>query len=380
MRRRKVTYITGTRADYGLMRSTLKAIHKHPSLQLYLIVLGMHLSKEYGYSITEVRKDGFRIIRRIPALSRKTDRFSMAKNLGHYVIKITDALKKAKPDILLVEGDRGEALAGAIAAAHLGIMVAHVSGGDVTEGGMVDDSTRHAITKIAHVHFPGTEVSARRILNMLEEPGRVHMVGTPDILTQADFSSGMKKRTAVKLGLDLTKDIIVVLQHPVTNEEDLAASQIRETMEAAVSLKKQTVVIYPNSDAGSREMIKVIKEYSRYPFMRIYKNLPYDDFMCLLSFAGALVGNSSAGIIRAPGFGLNFVNVGSRQRNREASANIQNVDYDRIAIKKALKTALIEKLSSEKDSPYKKLPTDRLITDILAKVKIDKSFMIKKGA
>lgn len=379
-KRKKITYITGTRSEYGLMRSTLCAIHSHRSMKLSLIVVGMHLSKEYGYTINEVKKDGFSIDARIPALSHKTDRFSMVKNLGHYVIKMADVLKKSRPDMLLVEGDRGEVLAGAIAASHFGIPVAHVSGGDVTEGGMIDDSIRHAITKISHIHFPGTQTSARRILRMLEEPGRVHMVGTPDILTSSDFSSKDRIDLSRKLGINPAQDTIVVLQHPVTNEADKALSQIKETMQAVVSFKKQTVVIYPNSDAGSRSIIKVIKNYSRFPFVKIYKNLPYNDFMCLLSMASVFVGNSSAGIIRAPGFDLPFINVGSRQKGRERSKSIQDVGYNRVAIHKAIKKALGFRRMPVKDikSPYRKLPTDRLIADILSSTKTDKSLLLKK--
>ena len=377
---KKITYITGTRSEYGLMRSTLRAIHTHPCMELSLIVVGMHLSREYGYTINEVRKDDFRIASRIPALSQKTDRLSMARNLGHYVIKISDALKRIKPDVLLVEGDRGEALAGAIAAAHLGILVAHVSGGDVTEGGMVDDNIRHAITKISHIHFPGTQTSACRILRMLEEPKRVHMVGTPDILTNADFSSKEKRDLSKRLGLDPKQETILVLQHSVTSEAGKALSQMKETMEAVVSFKKQTVVIYPNSDAGSRSMIKVINSYSKFPFIKICKNLPYDDFMCLLSLASVFVGNSSAGIIRVPGFGLPFVNVGNRQKGRERSRNIYDVGYDRDAIHRAIKKALGFKHMPAREirSPYRKLPTDRLIAGILGRVKTDGSLLLKK--
>ncbi len=378
---RKIVYITGTRADYGLMRSTLLAIDRHPKLELFLIVVGMHLSRKHGYTLDEIKKDKLKIKGKIRALiNDKNNPASMSKNLGHYIIKVTEILEKVRPDIVLVEGDRGEALAGAIAGVHLGIVVVHMSGGDATEGGMVDDSIRHAITKFAHIHFPGTKESAQRIRNMLEEPERIYMVGTPDILTQEDFSKEEKRDLASKLCLDVDEEIIVMLQHPVTNETNQAGFQIQETLEAVANLKKQTVVIYPNSDAGSNRMIEIINKYSHSPFIKAYKNFPYRDFMCLLSIASVMVGNSSAGISRAPGFGLPFVNVGNRQKGRERSNNVQDVEYDRTAIRRAIEKALRSKRLFAKKirSPYQKLPTDRLVANILSKIKIDKSLLVKK--
>lgn len=379
---RKVVYITGTRADYGVMRTVLKAIDINPNLQLSLIVMGMHLMPEFGHTIEEVKRDNYKIEAQIEMNPIGGDKGSMVRSLGKATIDISQVLEKVQPDFILIEGDRGEGLAGAIAGAYLQIPVAHVSGGDITEGGMIDDSIRHAITKFAHVHFPGTTESAKRIECLGEEPDRIHMVGTPGILSPNNIKSEDVNMVIKKLNIDMDRPIIVVIQHPVTYESNLAPNQMEETMEALVGLKEQTILIYPNSDAGGGAMIDVIKNYEKYDFIKTFKNIPYTNFISLLSIASVMIGNSSAGIIRAPSLGLPFINTGTRQKGREHSNNVINVGYDRCEIISAVKRVLNDKKIKQRllsfESPYHDLNTGELIADILSKMDTPKELLIKK--
>lgn len=379
MKKRKILYITGTRADYGLIRETLFAIRRHPKLKLEIAVTGMHLMPEFGETIKEIRKDRFKI-HKITAIYKEDNKESSAIFIGKFIQLLTKKIKKIKPDIILLLGDRGEMLAGAIVGVYLGIPVAHIHGGEVTS--TVDEISRHAITKLSHIHFPATKSSAKRLIKMGEDVWRIYVVGAPgldSILKQKLFS---KEEMAKKYNLDLKKPIILVIQHPVSEEFDKAGYQMRETMEAIRELGYQTIVIYPNADPGGREMIKVIERYRKYPFIKIFKNIPRKDYLSLMTVASVMVGNSSSGIIEAPSFHLPFVNVGSRQRGRERSENVIDVDYKRNEIKKAIKEAIYNKKFRERvkkcKNPYGDGKAGLRIAKILAGIKIDKKLLEKK--
>lgn len=368
--RRHVVYVTGTRADYGLMRKVLFAIHRHPHLRLSLLVTGMHLLREFGYTVQEVERDGFEVSSRVSMALGEDTPAAMARSLGLGILGMAQAFEQSRPDIVLLEGDRGESLAAAISAGHMGIAVAHVSGGDVTAG-VIDESIRHAITKFAHVHFPGTDLSARRLLAMGEDPAHVHMVGTPgsDLLAELSLRP---EQVAERLGLDLSRPVVVVLQHPETaGAEEAAADQMRETMEAVSQLGHQTVLIYPNSDTGGREMIRVIQEYMGRSFLKTHQNLPREVFVGLLSVASVMVGNSSSALTDAPNFGLPAVNVGIRQASRERGGNIIDVPHDRERIRAAIEGALSRLDDPEfraccRQSPYQDLNTAEQVAEVLA--------------
>jgi UDP-hydrolysing UDP-N-acetyl-D-glucosamine 2-epimerase len=374
MKKRKIVYITGTRAEYGLMQSTLKAINSHPSLELELIVTGTHLSGVFGYTIKDILKDDFKIHTiQIPEV---TDGLSMAHSFGEAVIIFSKLLKKINPDILLLEGDRYEALAGAIAGAFLNIVVAHVSGGDVS--GSIDDSIRHSITKFAHIHFPGTPKSAERIIKMGENSKYVFMVGTPGIEKHIKPD---KNRIAKKFGLDPKKPVFLVIQHAVKSEEDKAGWQIKQTLEAVSAFNEQIVIIYSNNDPGSQDMIKEIEKYRKNRNVRIHKNIPRADFHDLMSISAIMIGNSSCGLTESPMFGLPVINIGIRQKGRERGGNVidcsQDINDIKKAIKKALSGAFKEKIKRMKN-PYKSDKTAEKISDILAKIKLDKKLLDKR--
>jgi len=376
---RRVAVLTGTRAEYGILKPVLGAIKSHPKLDLILIVTGMHLSREFGYTVREIEKDGFEIDAKVRMLQKEDTRAAMAKSIGRCVIKMVDVLEKTKPDILVLLGDRAEMLAAAVAASYMGIPIAHLHGGEVS--GSIDDSVRHAITKLAHIHFAATRKSAERIVKMGEDPSRVFVVGAPALDTILSARLPEPSYLSKKYGINLSEPLLLVLQHPVVTEYEDAARQIRETMEAIMELRLQTIVIYPNADAGGRKMIKVIKEYEKYPFIKSFKSIPYEDFLGLMKIASVLIGNSSCGIIEAPSFHLPVVNIGSRQTGRERSTNVIDVGYDRKEIVRAIKKALdpeFRKRVKRCKNPYGDGKASERIAKILSEIEITSSLLQKK--
>jgi GDP/UDP-N,N'-diacetylbacillosamine 2-epimerase (hydrolysing) len=376
---RRISVITGTRAEYGILKSVLKEVEANPDLQLSLIVIGMHLSPEFGYTVEEVERDDFKIGAKIDVLHGEDTRVSMAKSIGECFSRTAEALEKIKPDILVVLGDRSEMLVGAVAATYMGIPVAHIHGGEVS--GNVDEPVRHAITKLAHIHFPATKESARRIIRMGEEPWRVHAVGAPGldgILSEKVLS---RRQIATKYDLDLSKPVLLVLQHSVVAEADDAANQMRETLEAVKALGQQTILIYPNADAGGRRMIEVIKEY-KCPFVKVFKSVPHEDYLGLMKLASLMVGNSSSGIIEAASFGLPVVNIGTRQAGRQRAGNVIDVGYDRKEIINAVKKALNDMSFREKvkrcRNPYGDGKAGKRIAKILANVTLGSKLLEKR--
>ena len=377
--KRKILYITGTRADYGLMQSVLRAIEEHPKLELELIVTGMHIMPEFGMTINEIKKDGFKI-HEIDATYEKDDKESMANFIGKFIQLLTKKVEEINPDIILLLGDRGEMLAGAIVGAYLTIPVAHLHGGEITS--TVDEFSRHAITKLAHIHLPATEKSAERIIKMGEDPSNVFVVGAPGLDSILNENLIEPAELSKKYNLDSSKPIFMVVQHPVTTEVRDAHEHIRETLEAIVEIRHQTILIYPNADAGGRGMIEVIKEYEKYPFIKPYKSIPHKEYLSLLKMASVMVGNSSSGIIEAPSFGLPVINIGSRQEGRERAENVIDVDYDKEQIKTAIKKALDDENFKEKvkncKSPYGDGKAGVMIADILSRIKTDKKLLQKR--
>ena len=377
--KRKILYITGTRADYGLMRFVLRKIEEHPKLELEIVATGMHLMEEFGMTINEIKKDGFKV-HMIDATYERDNKESMVNFIGKFIQLLTEKAREIKPDIILLLGDRGEMLAGAIVGAYLTIPVAHLHGGDVTS--TVDEFARHAITKLAHIHLPATKESANRIIKMGEDPSNVFVVGAPGLDTILNEKLVEPMELSEKYNLELSEPILLVVQHPVTTEIDDAPDQIHETLEAILELKYQTVLIYPNADAGGRKMIEVVKEYKKYSFIEAFKSIPHKEYLSLMKIASVMVGNSSSGIIEAPSFGLPVVNIGSRQEGRQRAENVIDVDYDKEQIKAAIKKALYDEDFKREvkncKNPYGDGKAGVRIADILSKIKVDKKLLQKR--
>lgn len=377
---RKIAVITGTRAEYGIFKSVLGEIERNTGLQLSLIVIGMHLSPEFGHTVDEIKKDGFKIAARVAVLHREDTKASMAKSIGESLSRTSDSLEKIKPDILLILGDRSEMLVGAVAATYMSIPIAHIHGGEIS--GNVDEPVRHAITKLAHIHFAATEDSAERIRRMGEEPWRIHVVGAPGLDLILSGKAPQLKEIASKYGLDLSKPLLLVVQHPVVAEADEAASQIRQTLEAIKELKHQTILIYPNADAGGRRMIEAIRGYEKCMFLKTFRSIPHEDYLGLLRLASVMVGNSSSGIIEAPSFGLPVVNIGTRQTGRQRAGNVIDVGYHTEEILEAINRALHDQCFREKvdqcKNPYGDGKAGERIVRILSEVKLNKKLLEKR--
>jgi GDP/UDP-N,N'-diacetylbacillosamine 2-epimerase (hydrolysing) len=338
---RKILYVTGTRADFGLMASTLRQIAAHPQLELQIAVTGMHLSETYGLTVRDIEAEGLPIVARIPTNVEERSPASMAQGIGEAVIGLTRALGEARPDLVVLIGDRGEMLAGAIAALHLGIPIVHLHGGE--RSGTVDEPVRHAITKLSHWHFVATEQSRERVVRMGEREDRVWITGAPslDDLEQ----HGVRPRVEVlqALGLPAQSRFVLVLFHPVVQEMHDAA---RQTEALAQALRdalgdSQTHIVWlaPNADAGSAAILEALDQIGGERLHRL-THLPRPQYVAALRHADALVGNSSSGIIEAASFGTPVVNVGNRQRSRERNRNTIDCESEPGAITAAIAQSL----------------------------------------
>lgn len=367
---KKIVYITGTRADYGLMQNTLKEINHNFNLEV--VVTGMHLMEEFGPSVEEIKKDNFKI-HTINQIFKKDNPESMSSFIGNLVIELTDLLSKIKPDLVLLLGDRGEMLAGAIVASYLQIPIAHIHGGEVSS--TVDDAARHAITKFANIHFPATELSASRIKQMGENPKNIYVTGAPGLDSIVNFKN--YNSDELKEKYNIKKDFIIVLQHPVSLEIKDAKKQIKETLDAVNETDYDKIIVYPNSDAGGRAMIEVIQDYN----LNSYKTVPHDDFIGLLNMASILIGNSSSGIIEAASFNLPVINIGSRQQGRQHTTNVIDVDYNKEEILKAIakieSNEFKESLKTIKN-PYGDGNTAKKIVKTLKEIEFDEKLLKKE--
>jgi GDP/UDP-N,N'-diacetylbacillosamine 2-epimerase (hydrolysing) len=335
----RICVITGTRAEYGLLRPVMRAIQSADHCELRLIVAGMHLSHEFGDTYLEIEKDGFHADARVDMTFSGDSHTATAKGIGIGIYGMTQALESMDADVVLVLGDRTEAFAGAVSGAAMNKIVAHIHGGEVTRGGL-DESLRHAITKLAHIHFVTTEVSRQRVLRLGESPENVFLTGAPgldSILNQARYDTEELSR---RLGVVLRRPRILLVQHSVSTRADTAAPEMAETLAALAELGHQTIIIYPNCDAGGRRVIDELRAIDTAPWLHVFQNLDHTTYLSLLAGVDVLVGNSSSGIIEAPVLRVPVVNVGPRQHGRERSAGITDVPHERAAIKHAIQTAL----------------------------------------
>jgi UDP-hydrolysing UDP-N-acetyl-D-glucosamine 2-epimerase len=361
------------------MVPVLNAIEDCPTLELNVAATGMHLMPEFGLTINEIMKDGF-MVEPVDAIFERDDMKSMANFVGQLIVKLIAAVTDARPDILLIFGDRAEMLGASTVGAYLTIPVAHIHGGDLSS--TVDGQVRHAITKLSHIHFPATKKSAERILRMGEEAWRVHQVGSPAVDTVLNTTLLNREQLSMKYDLDFTEPVMLVVQHPVTIECDDAARQMKETLEAVSELKKQAIVVYSNADVGGRSMIELIRLYENNPLFRIFQSLPRIDYLSLLKHASVIVGNSSSGLIEAPSFHVPCVNIGTRQYKRERTANVIDARYDKKDIVKAIDKALCDSQFLEKveksESLYGDGRSSKRIVQVLSAVQLDEKLLCKQ--
>lgn len=316
-----------------------------------LLVVSQHLLPAFGHTVEEIERDGLNISDRLYSVFDGYTPATMAKSTGALVMSLADSFVRLRPDWVLVLGDRGESLAAAYVGATMNIPVAHIQAGE--RSGNVDGMTRHAITRFAHVHFASGDEAAERLRRMGEEDWRIFTVGAPQLDELLRRSFAPPEQIAAQFEVDLERPLLLVLQHPVTEDFGEGAAQMRATLEAVCELGEQTILVFPNSDAGSEDIRHMIGMYRR-PFIRVERNLPHHIYAGLMNVATAMVGNSSSGIIEAPLMGLPAVNVGDRQRERARASNVVDVPHDQKAIVDALRlvmsAAFREEMTAE--SPY----------------------------
>lgn len=336
---RRVAVVTTSRADYGHLHWVLRELAARPAIDLRLIALGAQLAPEFGRAVDEIERDGFRVDERVECLLSSDTDVGMAKTIGVATLGLADALGRLRPDLLLLIADRYEMLAPASVALALRAPIAHIEGGEVSEGA-IDDAVRNALTKMAHLHFTSTEGARRRVLAMGEEPWRVRRAGAPslDHLRRSRLPDAAE--LAARLGFAPDRRTLVVATHPVT----LARDTLREAdalFEALAGRPGPVVFCFPNADAGSRELVERARAFcDARADARLFVNLPATFYWALLREAGALVGNSSSGIMEAASLALPAVDVGLRQAGRERARNVIDVPAEAGAIAGALDRAL----------------------------------------
>lgn len=335
--KRRICYLTGARADFGLMACTLRAIESDSRFDLQLLVTGMHLSDRYGGTIADIEAEGFSIASRIAVETEDSSGASMAINIGCMLKGFVPALQAIKPDVLLLLGDRGEILAGAIAGIHLGIPVAHLHGGE--RSGTVDEPVRHAISKLAHLHLVATNQARDRLIRMGERANTVHVVGAPGVDGLLGAPRPDRATLCAEIGFDPLLPIGLLVFHPVLQDADTAAFQMSEVLQAAKGM--QLLALMPNSDAGSDEVREVLNEAASLGLLELRTHLKRDEYIEWMACCDVLFGNSSSGIIEAASFGTPVVNIGNRQNMRERNSNIQDVPAEAAAISRALKAAIL---------------------------------------
>jgi GDP/UDP-N,N'-diacetylbacillosamine 2-epimerase (hydrolysing) len=337
--KKKILIITERRADYSKLKPILKLIETSSKLDYYLVVTGSHLVKEYGYSINEIKNDGFKITSKFKMFSksRKDTGFEMTRSFGRSIIHLSNIIEKLKPDIVLSGFDIAANFASAIIGAHTNHIVAHLEAGEVT--GTIDEPIRHSISKFAHVHFTSNNIATKRLIKMGENPKFIFTVGSPTLDGIKKIKIIPKKELKKEFGINLNDPFIIMMQHSVTTEIHKIDEYFLETLNAIKELKIPTIIISGNADAGSKKILKILKNSKIYN----YPNLPYSKYINLLKHASVLVGNSSSGIIEAPFLCTPSVNIGTRQSGRLSSKSVINVNYNKNEIKQMILKSIYDK-------------------------------------
>jgi UDP-hydrolysing UDP-N-acetyl-D-glucosamine 2-epimerase len=373
--KKKICVVVASRANYGRIKSALTAINQHPALELQLVVGASALLYRFGKVVDIIRNDGFEVAAQIHSIIEGENLTTMAKSTGLGIIELATLFENLQPDVVLTVADRFETLSTTVAASYMNILVAHTQGGEVT--GSIDESVRHAITKLAHIHFVATEKSRERVIRLGEDPKNVFNTGCPaiDVLANTDLTLDrhiFEKYGGVGQPLDPSKPFIVVLQHPVTTEFGAGLDQINETLEAVRRIDMQTVWLWPNADAGSDDISKGLRMYrerNRGIPLHFFRNFSVEDYACLIANCKCIVGNSSSGIREGAFLGTPVVNIGTRQNKRERSRNVVDSTYNADDIYAATLKQL-EHGRYEKDPVFGNGTSGKQIAELLATVEV----------
>ena len=337
--KKKILIVTERRADYSKFKPILDEIKKSRSLSYILIVTGSHLLKKYGYTINEIKKDGFKISDQFSMYANNSldDGAEMVKSFGRSIIKISSLIKKYDPDIILSGFDIGANLAAAISGAHMNKVVAHIEGGEVS--GTIDESIRHAITKFSNLHFTTNSIATKRLIQMGENPKFIFTVGNSSLDNMLKIPKFSKKRICNDYDLNPKDPYVVVTMHTVTSEIKQIQEYMKNVIDAITELNIQAILIRGNADAGSNKMLQIIKNSK----IKEYLSIPFSNYINLLRNSSALVGNSSSGIMEAPFLRIPSVNIGTRQLGRLRSKSVIDCNYEKLNIKNAITKAINDK-------------------------------------
>tara|TARA_B100001750_G_scaffold83830_1_gene66318 strand:- start:980 stop:2212 length:1233 start_codon:yes stop_codon:yes gene_type:complete len=391
--KRRIAIFTGNRSEYGLQYPIIRAVDNHPSLEYMLLVSGAHLDENFGNTLEEVENEGFTINAEIKIEMDADNLLSTAQAIGSGILDLSRVLENLQPDMMVVYGDRFEGLAAVIASSQMNIPTAHIEGGDLTEGGALDDSVRHAMTKLSHLHFTTNQQATNRVLAMGEESWRVHTVGFPaiDLISEGRYAS--KDEIISELHIDIDRPIVLFTQHSVTTAFDRSRDQIIPSLDAIERLASegvQLILTYPNNDAGGKNIIDELKKFSQKNLKNTYVKTSlgrylYHGILALsldMTRDIACVGNSSSGIKETPAFKCPTVNIGSRQDGRLRGDNVIDAKYEQEDIYSKVKYALFDKkfrsTCSKADNPYWISDAGIKIAEILSTTKIDANLLRKK--
>lgn len=359
---RKVCVVVGSRANYSSIKSVMRAIQAYPKLKLQIVVGASLLLDRFGSAVEVIESDGFKPDAKVNMIIEGETPVTMAKSTGLGLLELPTILDQLKPDVVVTVGDRFETMATAVASVYMNIPLAHTMGGEIS--GSIDESIRHAVTKLAHIHFPANQKAAERIIRMGEDPQTVHVVGCPRIDLVAEIAKKDGKlvernrleEEGVGGQIHFNEPFLLVVQHPVTTEYGKGEHQIHETLAALHKLEMPAVMLWPNADAGSEDISRGIRKFRErfpHPHVRFYKNFPIETFIRLMRRSACMVGNSSAAVREGAFLGVPAVNIGTRQAGRERGRNVIDVDYDQDQILAAIRKQL----------PQKRYPSEPLYGD-----------------
>ena len=391
-KKRKIAIFTGNRAEYGQLFPVIRAIAGDPRLEYYLLVSGAHLDEEFGHTVEEIEQDGLRVHREVKLDMERDTLFATAQAIGSGVLHLSEILDELRPDLLVVGADRYEGFSAVITGTQMNVPTAHVEGGDLTEGGALDDSVRHAMTKLAHLHFATNAQSAERILRLGEEPWRVFDVGLPSLDLVAEGAFAPPDEVAERFGLDLERPVVIFTQHSVTTEFEQAAAQLKPSLEALAVLAAegyQLLITYPNNDAGGRRMVREIEAFGArgLPGVQVHPSLGRHLYHGVLNVCGRVgrgvcAGNSSSGIKETAVFGCPAVNIGSRQNGRLRAENVIDVGYrsEEIAdaIRRAVEDEALRQRFRECANPYGAGNAGAQVAEVLATIELNLELVQKK--
>ncbi|MHB8539778.1 MAG: UDP-N-acetylglucosamine 2-epimerase [Candidatus Acidiferrales bacterium] len=380
--KRKIAVITTSRADYSHLYWPLRDLSEHPQVDLRIIALGSHLSPEFGCTIREIEKDGFEISARIECLLSSDTDVGMAKTIGVATLSVADTLGQMRPDLLLLIADRYEMLAPASVALALRIPIAHIEGGEISEGA-IDDAVRNALTKMSHIHFTSTETARRRVVAMGEEEWRVHRAGAPSLDHLRRRRLHIRKELEASLHIDLGSAAIVVAYHPVTIARD-TVREVDVLFEALASLPQQLFFCYPNADAGSRILIDRTKSFlSACGRGALFVNLDAVTYWSLLHCVDLMIGNSSSGIMETPSLALPTVNIGLRQEGRERARNVLDAPAHVDSILEKVRIAMSPEFRASlqgMSNPYGHGHASEKIVEVLTTVPLSEQLLMKRSS